>query len=338
MSLVWQHILTDIPARWQDDTLLGFTEPAAEAGLANGNLVCPLPGTGIIEATGAEAGTFLQGQLSNDILALDDGESQLAAYCNPKGRMLALFRVVRRQNGYLLLLPQALLPNVLKRLRMYVLRAKVTLTDVSDHWAVLGASGQQAAARLAEQGLELPEAPDTGRWQGDIGIWRLRGEQPRALVLAPAEQMAQLWTALEGLPRAGEPVWRLLDIRAGVPEILPGTQENIIPQMANLDLIGGISFTKGCYPGQEIVARMHYLGNLKRRTYRLLIDGDAPAPGAEVRDANGTLTGEVVMAAPGTGGQSEALAVLQINRAGANDLQVDGRPVQVQPVPYLQEE
>lgn len=337
MSLVWQHLLTDTSARWQDGTLLGFAEPAAEIAHSTGDFACPLPGIGIIEATGAEAGAFLQGQLSNDILALDAGASQLAAYCNPKGRMLALFRVIRRQDGYLLLLPRALLANVLKRLRMYVLRAKVTLADVSDRWAALGVSGEQAAALLAAQGLELPDAPDAGRWQDDAGIWRLRGERPRALVLAPAERMAQLWTALASLPRVGEPVWRLLDIRAGVPEILPGAQESIIPQMANLDLIGGISFTKGCYPGQEIVARMHYLGNLKRRTYRLLIDGDAPAPGAEVRDANGALAGEVVMAAPGPDGRSEALAVLQMNRAGTTGLQVDGRSVQAQPVPYLQE-
>lgn len=339
MPTVWRQLLDGTVARWRDNELLGFSEATSEIEQAlAGKAIAPLPSLGIIEASGADVANFLQSQLSNDILSLADGDSRLAAYCNPKGRMLALFRVVRRQDGYLLLLPATLIDTILKRLRMFVLRSKVTLTDVSEHWARLGVCGSQAQTLLAEQGLVLPTEPDAGVWLAETALVRLRGDQPRALVLAPPQRMAALWAALAPLPQISEQAWRLLDIRAGVPEILPGAAEKIIPQMANLDLLGGISFTKGCYPGQEIVARMHYLGNLKRRMYRLQIaTAEPPQPGTDVRTAEGSLAGEIVMAVRSLDGQSEALAVLQIDRAAAPDLQVDGSPAQALPVPYLQE-
>lgn len=339
MPTVWRQLLDGTVARWRDNELLGFSEATSEIEQAlAGKAIAPLPSLGIIEASGADVANFLQSQLSNDILSLADGDSRLAAYCNPKGRMLALFRVVRRQDGYLLLLPATLIDTILKRLRMFVLRSKVTLTDVSEHWAGLGVCGSQAQTLLAEQGLVLPAEPDAGVWLAETALVRLRGDQPRALVLAPPQRMAALWAALAPLPQISEQAWRLLDIRAGVPEILPGAAEKIIPQMANLDLLGGISFTKGCYPGQEIVARMHYLGNLKRRMYRLQIaTAEPPQPGTDVRTAEGSLAGEIVMAVRSLDGQSEALAVLQIDRAAAPDLQVDGSPAQALPVPYLQE-
>lgn len=341
MPTPWQHVLRDTSANWQDRSLLDFTDPDEEIRQAlTGDIIAPLPGIAVIEATGADVTAFLHGQVSSDITALPDGFSQLAAYCNPKGRMLALFRIIRRENGYFLLLPAELLDATLKRLRMFVMRSKVTFSDVSENWAVLGCSGDKSLATLAEQGLELPAEADSGAWQGDeAGIWRMRGDRPRALVLATTERMEQLWAASADSKPVGEPAWRLLDIRVGVPEVLSGTVEKIIPQMANLDLLGSISFTKGCYPGQEIVARMHYLGNLKRRMYRLTMSTpDLPAPGSDVHTADGARAGEVVMAAPSVDGKVEALAVLQIERAQTAELQVGGHAVEVHPVPYLVEE
>jgi folate-binding protein YgfZ len=341
MPTPWKALLGDTPVQWREDEgVHAFSRLDLEIAQAvDGDVVCPLPSTAVIEVSGADAAGFLQSQLTNDIRALTDGNSQLAGYCNPKGRMLALFRVILRGERYLLLLPRALAPAVLKRLRMFVLRSKVVLSDVSDQWAALGVSGAGAIRRLQECGVTVPEHSDAGSWRGETGVVRLSGQQPRALLLAPAADMASLWPNLVGLPKGGEPAWRLLEIRAGEPQILPGAQENIIPQMANLDLLGGISFTKGCYPGQEIVARMHYLGNLKRRMYRLVIaTPEPPAPGADVRDAAGALVGEVVMAAPAPEGQVEALAVLQIERASAADLQVEGHSARALPPPYLSSE
>jgi folate-binding protein YgfZ len=340
MSTPWRHILHDTPANWQDRSLIDFTDPDGEIRQAlAGDIVAPLPGIAVIEASGADVTAFLHGQVSSDIQALADGSSQLAAYCNPKGRMLALFRIIRRDDGYFLLLPAELLDATLKRLRMFVMRSKVLFSDVSESWAVLGCSGDKSMTALAGQGLNPPPEADSGAWQDDAGIWRLRGEQPRALVLATKERMGQLWAALTDSRPVGEPAWRLLDIRAGIPQVLSGTVENIIPQMANLDLIGGISFTKGCYPGQEIIARMHYLGNLKRRMYRLTISTpDLPAPGSDVHTADDARAGEIVMAAPSLDGKSEALAILQIERAQTAQLQVAGHAADVRPAPYLAEE
>lgn len=340
MPTPWKALLADTPTQWQDDegihTFSGLDAETSQALTAD--TVCPLPSVGIIEAAGADATAFLQSQLTNDVHALAVGDSQLAGYCNPKGRMLALFRVIRRSEGYLLLLPRSLVPSVLKRLKMFVLRSKVTLNDVSEQRAVLGISGVAPIQRLAARGLSAPEQVDAGSWREDIGVLRLAGEQPRALVVTPAAELAALWSDLGDLPKAGEPAWQLLEIRAGVPQVLSGAQENIIPQMANLDLLGGISFTKGCYPGQEIVARMHYLGNLKRRMYRLVIEAaDLPAPGADVRDGNGSLVGEIVMAAPAPEGRAEALAVLQIERASAPDLQVGGHGARAVAPPYMED-
>src|SRR5690625_277704 len=339
MLTPWQHILHDTSAHWQNGILSHFSSPAEDARLAlDGDSIAPLPGIAVIEATGADVKAFLQGQVSNDISTLAESGSQLAAYCNPKGRMLALFRIMRREDHYFLLLPAELLESTLKRLRMFVMRSKVTFTDVSDRWAVLGCSGSKSLAALAEQGFTLTEA-DAGSWQADAGAWRLPDEQPRALLVATTERMQQIWSAFSELQAVGEMAWRLLDIRAGLPEIRSGAVESIIPQMANLDLINGISFTKGCYPGQEIIARMHYLGNLKRRMYRLVISTtDTPAPGSDVHTAEGARAGEIVMAAPSLDGTSEALAILQIERAQTAELEVSGHGAAVHRPAYLTDE
>lgn len=339
MSTPWQHILHDANIQWQDRSVSDFGNPGTEIRHAlNNDIVAPLPSLAIIEASGADVTDFLHGQLSNDIMALPDGASQLAAYCNPKGRMLALFRVIRRDDRYLLLLPAELLDPILKRLRMFVMRSKVTLTDISENWAALGCSGEKCLAALAEQGLALPDDIDSGAWQDDAGIWHLHGKRPRALVLATKERMTQLWSTVAECHPVGEPAWRLLDIRAGIPAVLPDTSESIIPQMANLDLLGGINFTKGCYPGQEIVARMHYLGNLKRRMYRLTIAAaDLPQPGSKVDTADGARAGEIVMAAPSLDGTTEALAILQIERAQTAKLQVSDHAAEVHAPAYMPE-
>lgn len=336
MPTSWRQLLPDLTAHWQGNELTALTEPVAEAEQAlAGDVIAPLPSLAIVEVTGADATDFLQSQLSNDIKALAENDSCLAAYCNPKGRMLALFRVIRRPESYLLLFPAALAEATLKRLRMFVLRSKVTFTDLSEDWAALGIAGAEVEAQLTAAGLSLPAKADAGSGQESALVVRLRGEQPRALILAPQERMGELWTALAALTPIGEQAWRLLDIRAGVPQILPGAAEKIIPQMANLDLLAGVSFTKGCYPGQEIVARLHYLGNLNRRMYHLtLATAELPVPGTDVRTADGNLSGEVVMAAPGPGGQVEALAVLQIRRA-QDELLVDGHAATVKAPPYL---
>ena len=314
-------------ARIGDGRIEDFGNAVAERQAAvSGSIRAPLPEYGVIAASGADAADFLHNQLSNDIKGLAVGEFRLAAYCTPKGRMLGLLRVLRRQDGFLLLLPTALIPSLLKRLRMFVLRSKVTLEDLSETLLVQGLAGVAVSEALAARYPALPE-PGQAIEAADSLLLRLPGAHPRFLLLAEAEPMASIDEQLPALTPAGGPAWQLLQIEAGEPEVLPGGQEQWVPQMANLDLLDGISFTKGCYPGQEIVARMHYLGNLKRRLFRVrFADGELPAPGTELRDGEDKLAGEIVMAAPAPEGLV-GLAVLQIERAEAGGLQLDGRQV-----------
>lgn len=336
MNASWQRLLSATSARWSEDgALLDFGHPEQELeGAVFEPVVCPLSDMAVIEVSGADALTFLQNQLSNDLRDLADGASRLAAYCTPKGRMLALFRVIRRGDAYLLCFPRELAEAIGKRLQMFVLRSKVVLRDVSEQWLVFGTAdvGPEAAGLPALEN----DVADAGVADDELIAVRVRDERLRFLWLGrPATVETLLLERWRSVLLAGPQVWRWLDIRAGLPQVFATTQEEFIPQMANLDLIGGISFNKGCYPGQEIVARMHYLGNLKRRMYHLTLAApDVPAPGAEIRDPEGKLAGTLVMAAPTPGGGCEGLAVLQIEMVGETPLLLDGQPLQVRLPPY----
>jgi tRNA-modifying protein YgfZ len=226
---------------------------------------------GVLRIAGADAVRFLQGQLSNDLARLSAERSLLAGLHNPQGRTIALLRIAQlAPDDLLALLPRELAAPVAARLAKYVLRAKVKVTDDSPSWRVTGliASGLGAAA-------SRPSAPLAGypavageqrRWDGRVAI--CVGEQPaRWLLLAPAAAPA----ADDALPHcvpAGRAIWRQLDIIAGLPQVYGATSEEFVAQMLNLDVVGAIAFDKGCYTGQEVIARAHYRGRVKRRLQR----------------------------------------------------------------------
>ena len=278
---------------------------------------CSLTGLdhlGIIRVSGADARSFLQGQLSSDIQQLDAEHTQLSGYCNPKGRLLAIFRVVPDQDAILLIVPQTLLPTILRRLQLYVLRADVQLHDASQTLALLECAGPGAEqvlpdAPIAEQGVLHIE---------DKHILRLPGDRLRLQVIGPVAALQRLWQqAVTKAVPSTQRAWHLLDIRAGLPMISAATSEAFVPQMVNLHLVGGVSFQKGCYTGQEVVARMQYLGKLKRRMYRVHIAADTEIPvGQALYDtANPTqAVGTILQIAPtdSAEGDYEALAVCQI--------------------------
>ncbi len=298
-------------------------------------LLAPLEELGLIRVAGPDAVAFLQAQLTQAVDDLDSGESGYAGWCSAKGRVLALFRVLRMDDDFRLLLPRALVADTLKRLRLFVLRAQVAVEDESDTVGVLGVAGTAAGGLLAESTRAPPATPGAVTSSGDLQVIRLPDPDPRYLVLAPGEQVEALWHSLgRGMMQVEAAVWHLLDIRAGLPQITTATRERFVPQMLNLESLGGLSYGKGCYPGQEVVARMHYLGRLKRRLFRVSIIGDIPpAPGTAVRDPEGREQGEVVSAAATPEGGVEALAVLRID-AAASGLVVDGRLVSELPLPY----
>ena len=203
---------------------------------------------GVIRATGADARTFLHAQLTQDVLGLTQDDVRLAGYCSPKGRLYAVFQMYADGDDVCLIVHRSVLENVMKRLRMFVLRAKVVLEDVSDTHAVYGVCGDSALAVGQREGVRLGVLP--AHIEGVSVARELRVAAPSDLRLVDAS------------------VWQWLDVMAGLPQIEAATYEAFVPQMVNFERIGGVNFRKGCYPGQEIVARSHYLGKLKRRMVR----------------------------------------------------------------------
>ena len=293
---------------------------------------------GLLRIGGTDARTFLQGQLTNDTKQISAETAQLSSYCSPKGRMLGSFWIFQRGDDLYLQLPRERLDAVAKRLRMFVLSAQVTIDDVSDAFVRFGLSGECAASLLPF----APTEPKASETRDDISIVRLPGDRPRFEVIGSPDKLAPLWSACAAqATQTGPAFWSLMDIRAGVPNVFEDTVEAFVPQMANLQLIGGISFTKGCYTGQEVVARMQYLGKLKRRMYRARIDGETPpAPGTGIYSASsdsGQGAGRVVDAAPSPEGGIEALVVLQISSAEAEDIRLidaEGPKIELLALPY----
>jgi folate-binding protein YgfZ len=316
----WKDFLRDAGAEFNDTGVVHFGNLRRELSVAiTGNVFADLSHYGLVSVHGDDAETFLQGQLTNDIRKVDAQHSQFSGICNPKGRLLASFRVFHRGDSYYLCLPTDMIETVISRLRMFVLRANVTLEEASDTFVHLGVSGSEAEAELRKSAGTVPDNIHEVTQDKDQAIIRVPGIHPSYEIFTTIENAKQLWNNLnvQSAP-IGSVAWQFLDIQAGIPVIAPETREAFVPQMANLQLIDGVSFTKGCYTGQEIVARMQYLGKLKRRMYRARVDSDSqPQPGEEVyvSDDQRQSVGKLVSAAPHPDGGYSILAVLQISSA-----------------------
>ena len=286
---------------------------------------CRLTQPGLLRFTGADAQVFLQGQLSCDVAALQPLQATYGSYNTSKGRMLASFLMWRVGADYFMQLPRSLCEPIRKRLSMYVLRSKVQVTEASEAYAPFGLCGEHIDAALRSAGLPVTTTPLKLIESGDALLLRL--DTGRCLILAAVEHADPLKTALAtAATLAAEAVWDLATIHAGIPIITAATQEAFVPQMANLDRIGGVSFSKGCYPGQEIVARMHYLGKLKQRMVLAHVETDsAPQPGQKLysSDLDGQSSGAIVNAAPAATGGFDVLAVVHTSSLGAVAVKLD---------------
>ncbi|MGO4302098.1 CAF17-like 4Fe-4S cluster assembly/insertion protein YgfZ [Cupriavidus sp. RAF12] len=305
-------------------------------------IVAAPAGLGLIRVAGDDAATFLHTQLTNAVedLSADDG-ARLAGYCSPKGRLQASFLMWRDAEGIVLQISADIQPAIQKRLAMFVLRAKAKLSDLSATHRILGVAGAGAEAALAATGLPAPQGPLATAGAAGVTVIRLADAdgEPRWQLVAPAEQADSLEQALAGrLAPASAGFWDWLEIRSGVPRIAAATQEQFVPQMINFELIGGVNFRKGCYPGQEVVARSQYRGTLKRRMWLVHGEGDVPAAAAEIfrPEDPEQPCGMIVNAAAAPEGGWDGLAELKIDAAtGALRLgAADGPAVATRALPY----
>ena len=304
-------------------------------------VVCDLTPLSVLALAGADAASFLQGQLSCDVTAITPGTCRFGSFNSPKGRMLAnfvLWRGAALGDGFAMLLPGDICGSVAKRLRMYVLRSKVTVTDVSAATQRMGVGRPLGAPRRCARRSGL--CPDGSKYSRRI-------PQPcsacRALAMfcsRPRHRPRPCGHAWERKPlRQVSMCWRWLTIHAGVPVITAATQDAFVAQAANWDVLGGIDFQKGCYTGQEIIARTQYLGRLKERTLAFHADTRDVSPGDRIFSSafEGQPCGTVVNAAPSPGGGCDLLAVLQSAAAERGDARLragDGPQLVALPLPY----
>src|SRR5262245_4411829 len=292
----------------------------AESGAASRtrDFVAVLDHLGVLEVSGEDAAVFLQGQLSCDVEALRSRSGTRGAYCTPKGRMIANFVLWRDHSAFTLALSRDLTAVVQKQLSKFVLRSKVKIADASGAMVIVGAVGQRAERALA----------------GSPGI-SMTLDDGRLLLALPS---AAAPAALGGLERADAALWRWLDIRAGLPLITAATQDQLVPQMANLELLGGVSFDKGCYTGQEIVARAQHLGRVKRRMFLANAPVAARAGDALFSDDLGAqASGLVVNAEPSPEGGYDLLAAVQVasrERSTVHLGALDGPALRFLALPY----
>ena len=314
MNQNWQNFLSTQGAQIQDGVVQHFGDGSAERlATRDGTVLCDLSQFGILQVSGEDAQSFLQNLLSNDIREVSGNRAQLSSINNAKGRMLAGMLAWRSGDDYLLQLPRGLCETIRKKLSMYVLRAKVKIADVSDEIVCIGIAGSDASRILKPHYPALTQQPMVVLTQdADIILCR---DANRFQITATPQRAIELWQALASFTNpVGSSCWDWLDIRTGIPFIQPATLEAFVPQMVNFEVIGGVNFKKGCYPGQEVVARMHYLGKPKRRMYLAHLESDiAPQAGDELYSAEleGQSCGTVVTAVAAPQSGFELLAVVQ---------------------------
>ena len=299
MTKHWKAFLSE------NNTELKTIENSAE-------MLFDLSDQGLIKVSGEDAESFLQNQLTNDIRNVTETTHQASAWCSPKGRIIANFQIFMRNGSYYLSVSADLIEHVIKKLRMYVMMSKVTVEDVTGSTIHFGYTGD-----LQKIIDDAPSAPNQTLQYNNLSILRLANNEPRYEIIGDSSSISdakQLWeqcaTDAIAVDNNG---WSYLNIVAGLPNINETSSEAWVPQMVNYIAIGGVDFKKGCYPGQEIVARLNYLGKTKRRMYRLQINTDKlPAIGDAIASDSDKEVGKILNVAINPEGNIEALAIMKI--------------------------
>ncbi|MDJ0957534.1 MAG: hypothetical protein QNI91_11770 [Arenicellales bacterium] len=286
--------------------------------------VCDLSHLGFLRAAGSDAVEFLHGQLTNDLKKLPQIESQLAGYCTPKGRVLGIFRAFYDQHSLVLQVHKDTISLCLERLRKFILRAKVDLS-VDTEIDSFGVVGGESSGHLEKIIGALPQNNNECHQVDGLTIICYQNSPfPRYQVIGTLSALTPVWQKFDGLcPKLGSWSWASVDIEQGLATVFSITSEQFTPQMVNMDITGAVSFNKGCYPGQEIVARTHYLGKLKTRMILGNVDTNtSPLPGDKVYATDGEQSiGLVVDATPGKQGY-DLLATARLEYVHKDGLQL----------------
>ena len=302
-------------------------------------VLCELAQSGLIRFSGEDAQSFLHNLLTCEVGVLDRSKSTYGGFCTPKGRLLASLLLWRSGADYIMQLPSPLRDAIQKKLSIFILRSKVKASDASNEWVKFGLAGGDAMPLVKQTFGQAPHTEHDVVDADGTTLIRLPGD--RCEIIVPRDQAPAVQETLSGSAKTADPdYWDWLDIRAGIPSILPATQEEFVPQMVNLDAIGGLSLTKGCYPGQEIVARMHYRGTLKQRMYLAsTAPAEKPKPGDKLYSVEfgEQACGTVVNAAHSPESGNDVLAVIQIASAERGDVRwksPGGPALKFLPLPY----
>ena len=301
------------------------------------NAIVDLSHLGLLQLSGDDHLDFIQKQVTNDINLLDGNNAQFTGYCSPKGRLLALFTAFKHYDHLHLQLNGALTEAILKRLKMYIMRSKVIIEDMSDSILRVGVAGEQSAEILIKIFEKIPTEPYQLVSLEKGAVLRLSGETPRFIVYSNAENMPDIWQALgQTHTYANKNFWELLEIKAGIPDITPATQDAFVPQMINLDALNAINYKKGCYTGQEIIARTHYLGKVKRRTVLAEISAESsPQLADDVFAATGgEAIGKVVRVAELAPNTYQLLVEARLESLDAGAIIWQGKTLMVKQLPY----
>lgn len=293
------------------------------------NIYIELNQLGLIQISGNDAARFLQGQLTCDVNEVSAEHHRLGAVCDPKGRIQATFRLLSYEDNFYFLLPQSMIEHLLTYLKKYAVFFKVNLQEVTTNWLIFGLNGENTINALALASASITPATTTEQTVklNNGLLLSITDKQPRFILLLKKDETKQLAVNLKNqLATSNQNAWDLLDIIAGIPTIYPETLGEFTPHQIGYQLINGISFKKGCYTGQEIIARMHYLGKLKQQLYRISFDNvNTIHPGTKLYNANQQEIGTVINAAQDAPSHYQALAVLQ-NTAVSESIHLANHP------------
>jgi folate-binding protein YgfZ len=333
----WQEFLFIKGAVFDNGTISSFGNTEKELTYAQSdNIICDLSHLDLLELSGDDAVTFLQGQVTNDVKQLTGSSAHYTGYCSPKGRLLALFFAYAQESKIYLQLNHKLAEPITKRLKMYVMRSKVVINNISDNTVKIGLSGNDIPLLLSPYFSQIPQQAFEVS-QSEFGtLICLPSSTPRYELICATEHAKTIWQALKAeCKQVGQPSWEWLEIQAGIPDITINTQEEFVPQMVNLDALNAINFKKGCYTGQEIVARTHYLGKVKRRTQLAhAASSTPPQAGDDVKNQANEVVGKIVRSAPAPAGGFDVLVESRLDALENGGIYWRELMLNIQTLPY----